>query len=112
MLRQDFMGLIQGLENGNRDAEKLAKYAAELEPVLIYFALNYIREKYPPGDPRSEGVTARLVELTTKHPTIVKASKRGEQDAMVEWFKETYNTRSYFADLEAYVELIIEKFDS
>jgi len=112
MLRDDFLGFIMGIENGTSDHEKLSKLAESLDPVLIYFALRYIREKYPPGDPRGSGVTERLVELTSKHPDLIKASKKGESDSLVEWFNDTYTLRSYFADPDGYADIIVEKFDS
>ena len=57
-------------------------------------------------------MTERLVDLTTKHPSIIKASKKGEGDSLVEWFNDTYSLRTYFADLDGFADLIIEKFDS
>ena len=44
MLRDDFFMFISGIENGNKDQEKLSKLAESLDPVLIHFALRYIRE--------------------------------------------------------------------
>lgn len=111
-MRNDFLRFIVGIENGTSDHEKLAKLAGTLDPVLIFFALRYIREKYPVGDPRGSGVTERLVELTTNHPQLIKASKKGATDSLVEWFDDTYTLRTYFTDLEGFADLIVEKFDS
>jgi len=111
-LRDCFADFIKGIEDGTRTHEQAAKLAEQLDPVLMYFAMRYLREKHPASEPRSAGVVTRMIEFTSTHPQYAKKAKQGESDAMREWFDDTFNLREYFGNLDGYADLIVEKFDS
>ena len=110
-LRDRFAGFIKGLEEGVLPHEKAAKMAEDLDPVLIYFAMRWLREKYPPSDPRASGVVQRVIEFSTTHPKFVTLARKGEHDAMREWFDDTHSLRE-FSSTDSFADLIVDKFDS
>jgi hypothetical protein len=104
--------LLSGIENGTLNHEKAAQTAESMDPALLYFVIRYLREKYPPSEPTSQGVTERLLQLTSTHPSVVKRMKEGEKDSMVEWFNDSYSIRSFLKDHEEYLKLIVDKLES
>jgi hypothetical protein len=104
--------MLSGLEMGKLSVADVYNIADELDPVLVYFVLRYLREKYPPGNPASQGVMERLLELTKTYDDVVKASKQGEKDSMREWFDDTHSMHEFFGDSDAFVDMIVEKLES
>lgn len=101
--------LLTGLENGTLSSADAYNIAERRDPVLVYFVLRYLREKYPLGE--SSGVARRLIELTSTYDQLVKMSKTGEKDILREWFDESYNMRQFFDQSSQFVELIVEKIE-
>jgi hypothetical protein len=104
--------LLAGLENGSLTSADAYTIAEQRDPVLLYFILRYLREKYPAGKPSSQGVLQRVVELTSTYDDIVKKAKVGEHDSMREWFDDAYAMRDYFDRSEELVEMIVDKLES
>lgn len=104
--------LLTGLETGKMSTADAYNIADERDPVVVYFVLRFLREKYPPGNPASQGVMERLLELTKTYDDIVKMSKQGEKDSMREWFDDTYEMREFFGSGEAMIDMIVEKLES
>ena len=102
---------LSGLENGNLSAADLYNIADKRDPVLVYFVLRYLREKYPPSVESSQGVTQRVIELTSTYADVVKKAKSAEKDPMREWFDDTYSMRDFFDKPEGFVEMIVEKLE-
>lgn len=109
--KREALRLLEGLENGNLTTADAYNVADKLDPVLVYFVLRYLREKYPPNEPRSQGVATRLVELTSTYDSIVKKSKAGEKDVLREWFDDSYTTREFFNEPEEFISMIVEKIE-
>jgi hypothetical protein len=109
---QESMRLLSGLEEGTFTANDAYTVASKRDPVLVYFIIRYLREKYPPNHPASAGVVARLVEFTSTYPAIVKLSQNGEKDPIREWFDDTYNMREFFAKPDELITMIIDKIES
>ncbi len=84
----------------------------KIDPVLLTLIVKFLRKKYPVSKPEAAGVTARLVELTSTYPDLVKAMKTGEGDPIVEWFTDTHNFGEFYAKPEELVEIIVEKLES
>ena len=101
----------EGLEDGTLSTADAYNIADQLDPILVYFIVRYLRELYPPTAPASSGVIDRLVQLTSTYPSVVQACKEGEKDPMREWYEDGYETRQYRDDATAYVSLIVEKLE-
>lgn len=104
--------VLTGLEDGKLDHEKAAKYALELDPVMVFFLLKFLRDKYPASNPSSLGVLERLVQVLNNHPQVLARSKAGEKDPVTEWFLESYDMKSYFRDPEALFQILFDKLES
>jgi hypothetical protein len=109
--KREGVRLLSGIENGTLSTADAYNVAEKLDPVLVYFTLRYLREKYPASSPSAEGVSRRLVELTSTYDDLVKRSKEGEKDSLREWFDDTYNLREFFDKPEELVELLVEKIE-
>ena len=83
----------------------------ELDPVLVYFILRFLRDKYPASNPSSTGVLERLLTVLNTHPEVLRRSKVGEKDGITEWFLESYEMRSYLSKPEELFEMLVEKID-
>src|SRR2546422_646060 len=76
--RNDAVRLLRGLEDGRMTASEGAFLAQDLDPVLVYVILRYLREVYPASNPAANAVLERVVALTSSWPKIVAKSKEGE----------------------------------
>ncbi len=103
--------LLKGLEDGKITSADAYNVAGKQDPVLVYFVLRFLREKYPAGNPTSEGVVSRMVELTSTYPDLVRMSKKGENDVIAEWFNESYALSEYYDDQEQLISLLVEKIE-
>lgn len=103
--------LLSGLENGNMTASDAFTVADKRDPVMLYFILRFLREKYPAGRETSAGVLQRVLELTGTYDSVVKKSKTGEKDPMREWFDDTYAMREFFDKSDEFVEMLVEKME-
>jgi hypothetical protein len=109
--KREGLRLLTGLENGNLNTADAFNVADQRDPVIVYFVLRYLREKYPATQPAGAGVTRRLVELTTTYDGVVAKAKQGEKDSITEWFDDTYTLHEFFDKPEELMELIIEKIE-
>lgn len=103
--------LLKGMEEGTLSAAEAYNVAGKQDPVMVYFVLRFLREKYPAGNPTSEGVIRRVLELTSTYPDIVKMSKKGEGDVITEWFNESYSMGEYYEEHESLISLLVEKIE-
>ena len=110
--RVDAKRFLEGVESGSLSAGNAFELTENMDEILTYFLIRFLREKYRPGTQGSEGVVQRLIELTGTYPSIVKACKDGEKDPMTEWFDDTYELRSWLGNADGYVDLIVDKLDS
>lgn len=108
---RDGLRLLKGLEEGSLSAADAFNIADKQDPVLVYFVLRFLREKYPASLPSSEGVVRRVLELTATYPDIVKKSKKGEADVITEWFNDSYAMSEYYEDQENLISMIVEKIE-
>ena len=103
--------LLKGIEEGGMSAADAFNIADKRDEVIIYFVIRYLREKYPPSNPQSSGVTERLVEVTGTYDSIVAKSKKAQSDPVVEWFFDTYNLSDYFNDANGLFSMLVEKVE-
>lgn len=109
--RNETVRLLRGLEDGTLKSQDAYQIASKRDPIMLYFVLRYLREKHPASSPQSTGVNQRLLELSGTYPDVVAMAKKGEKDAMREWFDDTYAMREFFSDSEKFVDLIIDKLE-
>jgi hypothetical protein len=109
--KREGLRLLSGLENGNLTSADAFNVADQRDPVIVYFILRYLREKYPATQPAGAGVARRLVELTTTYDGVVAKAKQGEKDSIREWFDDTYSLREFFDKPEELMDLIVEKIE-
>jgi hypothetical protein len=110
-VKRDGLRILTGLENGTLSSSDVYNVIEKQDPLLVYFIIRYLREKYPPQQPTSQGVTQRLLELTSTYDSIAKDMKKAEKDSLREWFDDTYEMREFFSKPEAYVDMIVEKIE-
>jgi hypothetical protein len=103
--------LLKGLEEGNLSAADAFNIAEKRDPVLVFFVLRFLRDKYPAANPSSEGVVRRVLELTSTYPAIVAMSKKGEADVITEWFNDSYAMAEFYEDQAGLMAMIVEKIE-
>jgi hypothetical protein len=103
--------LINGLESGTVSTIDALKTSESLDPVLVYFTVRFLREKYPATRADSEGVLKRLADFSAQHQTIIKVLRAGEKDPIREWFDDAYTMRDFFSDPGKMVEMLVEKIE-
>jgi hypothetical protein len=104
--------LLGGLENGGMAASEGAVIAQDLDPVLVYFIIRFLRSVYPASSPAAHAVLERVVELTSAYPGLVGKSREGESDPVSQWFTSEYNFEDFRGRGAELVEMIIDKLES
>jgi len=104
--------LLRGLDEGGIDATEAGMLAEELDPVLVYVVVRYLREIYPASDPAASPVLERVVRLTSAYPAIVAKSSEGEQDPVSVWFASEYSFLEFRGRGPELIELIVDKLES
>jgi hypothetical protein len=104
--------LLRGLEDGRMNTSETALLAQDLDPVLVYVILRYLREVYPASNPAASGVLDRVVGLTSSSPKVVALSKEGEQDPVSQWFSSEYNFPDFRGRGSEMLDLIVDKLES
>ena len=105
--------MIRGrVSDGRMTASEVAPFAQELDPVLVYVILRYLREAYPASNPAANAVLDRVVALTSNWPEIVAKSKEGEQDPVSVWFTDEHSFGDFRGRSSEMLDLIIDKLES
>ena len=110
--RNQALRLLRGLDEGGIDAAGARILAEDLDPVLVYVVVRYLRENYPASDPAASPVLERVVGLTSAYPAIVAKSSEGEQDPVSAWFASEYSFRDFRGRGSELIELIVDKLES
>ena len=104
--------LLRGLDEGGMGASEARTLAEQIDPVLLYVIVRYLREIYPASDPVASPILERVVQLTSAYPAMVAKSKEGEDDPVSGWFSSEYSFRDFRGRGDEMVELIVEKLES
>jgi hypothetical protein len=110
--RERALALLRGLEYGGMATAEARILAEDLDPVLVWVVVRYLREVYPASDPAATAVLERVVRLTSAYPGIVQKSKQGERDPVAEWFAGEFGFRDFRGRGERMVETIVDKLES
>jgi hypothetical protein len=104
--------LLRGLEDGGMRTAEARILAEDLDPVLVYVIVRYLRETYPASDPAATAVLDRVVALTSAWPGLVDRSKEGERDPVSAWFTAEHSFGEFRGRGASMLEIIVEKLES
>ncbi len=110
--QQEAERLLAGLESGMMETGTAQAIAEDLDPVMIYVIVNFLRATYPASDPAAHAVLERVVAMTSKDPTIIRNCKTGEQDPIAQWFSSEYSFREFRGRGPELIALIADKLES
>ena len=102
---------LNGLEAGTLSSSDAYNIVKDKDPVLVYFLLRYLKDKYSASQPEAPAIMARVLELTSTYDDIKKMLRTGEKDAMREWFDDSHSIREFNRNAEGFVDLIIDKLE-
>ncbi len=102
---------MDAFEEGNVPFSEASEILQKLDPLMSYFVLRFLREKYPARSD-SSGASARLVSFFTEYDYLAKCANlpKGER-AMQEWFEDSYSMRDFFQSRDQYLQTILEKIE-
>jgi hypothetical protein len=103
--------LLAGLEEGGMPASEAAIAAEDLDPVLVYFIVHFLRAVYPASSPAAHAVLQRVVDLTSSYPDIVRKSKAGEVDPVAMWFASEHSVADFRGRGAELIEMIVDKLE-
>lgn len=109
--KTNILRFLDAVEAGNVDLRTAYELAMKFDPLLTYFLLRYLREKFPPRTGEKEGPAARLLEMISTYDSLKKAAQTPRDEPMVEWFNDTYEMRQFFGAREEFVSTIVDKIE-
>ena len=110
--QQEAERLLAGLESGLMDTGTAQDIAEDLDPVMIYVIVSFLRATYPASDPAATPVLERVVAMTAKDPAIIRNCKLGEQDPISRWFESEYSFKEFRGRSPELIALITDKLES
>jgi hypothetical protein len=108
----DSLRLLRGLEEGGLPAAEGAILAEDLDPVIVYSIVRFLREVYPASDPAASAVLERVVQLTSSYPGIVQKSREGERDPVSRWFASEYTFGDFRGRGDELIGMVVDKLES
>ncbi len=99
--------LLEALEDGTLSTVDTRPLAEDADPALLFLIIRWLRARYM-GHPAADGVLGRIVALC-QLPSISRAVKAGERDAITGWFTETYDPGEL--DREAFIDIVVDKLE-
>jgi hypothetical protein len=110
--KHEALRLLHGIENGGLSPADAAVIAENIDHVLVYVIVSYLRAIHPASDPAANAVLERVVSLTSGSPIVVRKHKEGEQDPVSRWFEDEYDYAD-FRDRDAeLIALIVDKLET
>jgi hypothetical protein len=110
--RSEANRLLTGLEHGTMSPEDAALVAEDLDPVLVYVIVEFLRAVYPASDPAATPVLDRVVRMTSSSAEVVRLHGEGEQDPVSRWVESEYAYRDYRGRGDELIELVVDKLES
>ena len=106
------MRLLAGLENGGLSTADAAILAEDLDPVLVYAIVTFLRAVYPVSDPAASSVLDRVVRMSSRSRSLVRKHRQGESDPVSRWFEENHDYRDFRGRGPDLIELLVDKLES
>jgi len=110
--RRSAARLLSGLENGSLSVADATIVAEDLDPVLVYVIVSFLRAIHPASDPAATPVLERVVRLTSGHPTVIRRYQEGERDPISRWFEGDHEYREFIGRESELIELIVDKIET
>jgi hypothetical protein len=110
--RQEALRLLDGLENGGMSTADAAVIAEDIDHVLVYAIVSYLRAVYPASDPAANSVLERVVQLTSGSPKVVRKHKEGEEDPVSRWLESEHDYTSFRGRGPELIDLIVDKLET
>ena len=104
--------VLLALEQGGASIPDAAITTEDLDPVLVHAIISFLRETHPASNPVSSGVLARVVELTSASPRILKKHQEGGRDPIVEWFLSEHDYGDFFGRGNDLIDVLVDKLES
>jgi len=104
--------LVSGLESGALSTADAVIIAEDLDPVLVYAIVSFLRAVYPITDPAATSVLDRVVQLTATSPAVVRLHRKGGEDPIAGWFESEHGYSAFRGHGDRMVDCIVEKLDS
>ena len=104
--------LLRGLENGGLSPAEAVVLAEDIDPVLFYVIVSFLREIHPASDPAATSVLERVVGLTSGSSVLVRRHKEGEQDPVSRWFEDEHEYRDFRGRGDDLVSVVVDKLES
>ena len=109
---REALRLLAGLENGGLSTADAAIVAEDLDPVLVYVIVAFLRKVYPVSDPAASSVLDRVVRMTSRSPALIRKHEQGESDPISRWFEENHDYRDFRGRGPELIELIVDKLET
>lgn len=104
--------LLDGLESGRLPTTDAVFLAEDIDPVLLYVIVSYLRAVYPASDPAATSVLERVVQLTGASSVLVRRHREGGQDPIARWFENEHTYGDFRGKGESMIEVVADKLDS
>ena len=104
--------LLAGIEGGRLSTADAIVLAEDLDPVLFYVIVSYLREIYPASDPTATSVLERVVQLTAGSSVLVRHHKDGERDSVSRWLEAEYTYGEFRHRGAELVKLVADKLET
>lgn len=102
--------LLDGLENGGLPSRDAGALAEELDPVLVYVIVSFLRAVYPAGAPAAGSVLERVVGLT-ENPVARQKYQDGRSDPISRWAESEHPYADFRGRGRELIALVAEKLD-
>ena len=110
--RQRAQRLLDGLESGRLSTTDAVFLAEEIDPVLFYVIVSYLRAIHPASDPVATSVLERVVRLTSASAVLVRRHREGGEDSVASWFESEHSYGDFRGRGEALIAVVADKLDS
>lgn len=109
--KQDALRLLARLENGGASPADAVALARNLDPVLIYTIVSFLRAVYPASNPAATSVLQRVVGLIS-NPAVARLHQAGKQDPVTQWLESEHEYRDFYGRGPELVGLVVDKLES
>ena len=110
--KQGALRLLGGLEGGGLSAADATIVGEDIDPVLVYAIVSFLRSVYPASDSAANSVLDRVVQFTSGSPAIVRKHTEGEQDPISRWFEDEYAYKDFRGRGSEMIDLIVDKLET
>lgn len=104
--------LLAGLETGSLGAVDSIYVAEQLDPVLVYTIVSFLRAVYPASDPAATSVLERVVTMTTKSKVVIAKHREGASDPISSWFESEHDYGEFRGRGAEMIDVLVDKLES